>query len=132
MRAHGTVNFRWDSDILIVDISGSFNLQGAEVALRKHSDIIAISELDKWYRILVYHADAFAPKEVFDLLNDSESHDKATGCCGVVYVFSSAFQQRLRQSNISDVLSKKFVMSLEQAYVEINKMRADDIPSHSP
>jgi len=128
VKGHGNVTLNWHGDVLVGRYSGSFNLEGLEIARQSTYQYLDSVDFNTWYRIIIYDADAYASPEVIALAHSNEEQDITLGCLGIVRVTSSELQRGIFKSLQPDgSRAFIFVNTLEQAFIEIAKMKANHL-----
>ena len=110
MIKHGDrVSLKWVGDILVAEVHGSYNEEGAIGVFTDIKESVLKSGLSSWYRMDIWN-DAIGSPEVAELLSEMYTWCKEHGCLATAVVITNRVQGKVIEEklpNIVGVFSEK-------------------------
>ena len=84
---HGEISCNWINDLLLVHVTGPFNIEGITAFSRDIANIVEHANLPRWARIEVFlNGDVMGPREALTIVESNIQHSKSNGCIGIAVV----------------------------------------------
>ena len=100
MPAHGHSELHWQEDILIIQASGAYNLEGLQRAADELKHWIARANKKHWFRLISLDDDTLGPPDVYEGVIGLHRWAEDNGCLATAMISASPVQTGLINSLI--------------------------------
>ena len=92
---HGSINLKWQNDVLSIHTQGPFNLEGIHHAFQQIKNEALRKNAQVWTRIDIIDENTFGAPDVMKIIGETYKFCFVNGCQGIAIVNTSILQQRM-------------------------------------
>ncbi len=121
MEQHGNIKLKWENDLLIVKVEGSFNEEGTDAAIKTYQKYIQASGISAWLQLELWEEHTLGGPDSMEKLPDIYFWSREQGCIATAIVVTDVVQKGTISTKLPDYIKVFYSQTKAIEWLEIQK-----------